>query len=146
MNEYKTVVCGFPGVGKSHLAKINGWHDSDSSAFSWRSPGVQHPEFPANYIDHIASLSGVVLASSHDIVRGALVKAGIPYWLCYPRMDCRDEYIERYRVRGSSSEFIKLLDKMWCEWITGMETDVGCVGRWVLGPGEFMSDVIRLEK
>ena len=61
------LVCGFPGVGKSHLCRKMGWHDSDSSQFSHRDG------WPNNYIEHLKSLRGVALVSTHKEVRAALV-------------------------------------------------------------------------
>ena len=140
-NNVTTVVCGFPGVGKSHLSKQCRWHDSDSSKFSWLEPKVRNPAFPANYTDHIRSLSGVVLASSHLNVRDALFEAGIPFWLLYPTPDCKAEYLERYRRRGSPESFLELLDKNWDDWILGMDTEVRDAGRFLLRPGFYAADV-----
>ena len=138
------VVCGFPGVGKSFLCKTNGWHDSDSSKFSWSSPGVRHADFPSNYISHIQSLSGVVLASSHKVVRDALAAAGIPFWLCYPSRECCDEYVHRYVTRGSPQSFVDLLKSQWGAWTLEMSLEHRCVSRYVLGPGQYAADVLKL--
>jgi adenylate kinase len=75
------VVSGFPGVGKSTLfaqAKGRRILDSDSTDFSWADAAkkVRHPNWPQNYIDHIRNNLGradIILVSSHDVVRDALV-------------------------------------------------------------------------
>lgn len=139
-----TVICGFPGIGKSFLSKKNGWNDSDSSNFSWTSPGIRNPLFPTNYIEHIRSIDGVVLASSHKVVRDALAESSIPFWICYPFIECKGEYLERYRLRGSPESFLKLLENNWSTWIKEMEQESRCSGRIVLNPGQYISDVLTL--
>lgn len=148
-------ICGFPGIGKSHLSREHGWPDSDSSKFSWVKPvqeikpldltagrfeKIRHPEWPNNYLDHIKSISGPVLVSTHEEIRDLLSNAGFRFWVCYPERCCKQEYLQRYRDRGSSLEFIHLLDQKWDEWITGLEQDTRPAGRIVLKPGEFASD------
>lgn len=142
------VVCGFPGVGKSFMSAERGWADSDSSEFSWVGEGKdkkRNPEFPQNYMFHVIDLildnpSAVVMCSTHKDVRDALVANKIPFTLVYPSWDCKEEYIERYRTRGSSPTFIALLDKMWTAWIAEMETEDRAVKKVVLRAGEYLKD------
>lgn len=134
-------VCGFPGVGKSHAARIRGWSDSDSSLFSWSSPGVRNPEWPSNYISHLRSAGGVVLVSTHEEVRAALFLHGLPFVLCYPQRCCKDEYIGRYRSRGSAEGFCLLVEKMWDDWLYGLESDRRACRHVVLGPGQYLGDI-----
>ena len=130
------LVCGFPGVGKSHLCRKTGWHDSDSSQFSHRG------EWPNNYIEHLRGLEGVALISTHKEVRDALADAGIPFDICYPSRELKQDYLARYKQRGSPATFVALLDHMWDEWITEMDEETRCEKRIVLRAGEFASDVI----
>lgn len=119
------VISGFPGIGKSWLfnnqeslnLKVS---DSDSSEFSWLSPGVRNPAFPGNYIDHIKQAIkdfDVVLVSSHDVVRDALKAAGIEFITVYPHMDDKEEYIKRFIERKSTDAFVKLITDNWSDWI-----------------------------
>jgi len=142
------ITCGFPGIGKSYLTEINGHftYDSDSSKFSWLEPGVRNPAFPQNYLDYIKTLSGLVLVSSHKIVRDALAEAGAEFWVCYPERKCKGEYLERYRLRSSPKTFIDLLDSKWDEWITEMEDENRCFRRIVLAPGQYISDISNFIK
>ena len=130
------LVCGFPGIGKSHLCRKAGWHDSDSSQFSSRD------RWPSNYIAHLRGLEGVALVSTHKEVRDALAEAGMAFELCYPSRELKQDYLARYKQRGSPATFIKLLDRMWDEWITEMENEKRCAGRIILREGDFASDVI----
>lgn len=109
--------------------------DSDSSKFDKR-------HFPQNYIEHIKSAiedNKVVLASSHDTVRNALIKEKIPFTLVYPDVSLKEEYIERYSKRGSPEAFIKLISSNWEKWLEECEDlSSPLVTKVKLKSGEFL--------
>jgi hypothetical protein len=149
MSKDTLVVSAFPGTGKTWVYANQGPDqvvlDSDSSLFSWASPGVRSPDFPGNYIQHVKDKIGqvdIIFVSSHKAVRDALVAAGIPFTLVYPEMDLRAEYLERYRRRGSSEDFVTMIGSNWAGFITELEDQEGCE-HVVLGADEMMSDVIN---
>ena len=135
------VVCGFPGVGKSTLFKeLNDSGvkvlDSDSSTFDKK-------EFPDNYIKHIKDKTAegyTILASSHDVVRDALIANDMKFTLIYPDKSLKAEYLKRYKERGSPEPFITLLDNNWDKWI-GQCDDLTheLVSKVVLKAGEFLT-------
>ena len=137
------LVSAFPGCGKSHLFKNKGNKvilDSDSSTFD-------KSEFPKNYIKHIKENIGkadVILISSHDVVRDALLVNGIKFTLVYPDITIKDEYIQRYIDRGNNEQFVKLLKENWETWIADMEKQKGCK-HIKLQSGQYLSDVIKLK-
>ena len=114
----KTIISGFPGIGKSYCfdnVKDIDISDSDSSKFD-------KANFPQNYIEHIKNLTNeYALVSSHATVRDALTQEKIPFILVYPDISLKDEYIERYKARGSSAVFIELVNNNWAGWITELE-------------------------
>lgn len=137
-----TVVSGFPGIGKSHFfnrqqelgLKVM---DSDSSKFP-------KDNFPQNYMQHIGEAMyqcDYLLVSSHDAVRRALVDAGVVYTLVYPHISLKDEYMRRYKERGSPQPFLDLMEKNWDSFVTGCINQTGCK-HVVLQAGQYMSDVI----
>lgn len=121
------VICGFPGVGKSYLTTCHAGdleiHDSDSSSYKGRV---------SEYVDHIESLSGIVLVSTHQEVRDELARREIPYELCFPDLRLKDEYLRRFRHRGNDDAFVELLDKNWDDWILGLFSDRRCVEKHIL--------------
>ena len=143
------IISGFPGVGKSTLFGQFGnlkILDSDSSKFSWENQAerIRHPQWPMNYIEHIRENQGkvdIILVSSHDVVRHALVEAGIEFELVYPGLEMKNEYISRYVDRGNSTAFVKLLEGNYEIWIAELMSQMGCIHR-PLGSGQFLSDVI----
>lgn len=148
-NKKAIVISGFPGIGKSHFFRLmekSGKRvlDSDSSNFSWIEKGVRHPDFPQNYINHIKDnlhTSDIILVSSHNIVRDALVKNNIPFILVYPNRSIKEEYINRYKIRGSDNNFIDLLQKNWDNFIDDCENQIGCE-KIIINSGEYLSDKI----
>ena len=133
------IIAAFPGTGKSYLSnKHPHISDSDSSRFDKRY-------FPGNYLDHIQALYDRGLCSfvsSHALVREGLVKRGLPFLLAYPDHSCKAEYLERYRLRGSSESFINLLDANWDAWLDECVAQKGC-GHLVLTEGVYLSDAIQ---
>lgn len=109
------IISGFPGIGKTYLfnTSINNpmslnlkISDSDSSKFD-------KDNFPNNYIEHILKIKDeydIVLVSSHKSVRDELIKRDIPFVLVYPDKELKSIFMDRYKNRGSSEEFIKFME------------------------------------
>jgi len=144
------LISGFPGIGKSHFFRVmqkDGSKkvlDSDSTNFSWIEKGVRNPDFPNNYINHIKNnmdKADIILISSHDVVRNALVQNKIPFILVYPDRNIKEEYIARYRQRGSDEKFVKLLEDNWDKFIDDCEKQKGCK-HVIIHSGEYLSDKI----
>lgn len=137
----QNVFSGFPGIGKSSVFRDSQGYrvaDSDSSTFP------KGDAFPANYLTHIQETRptvDILLVSSHDIVRDEMEEYGIPFYLVYPTMDQKQDYMQRYRERGSPEPFLDLMDKNWDKFITGCQQQDGCT-HVVLQKGQYLSDVI----
>lgn len=138
-----TVVCGFPGVGKSRAHREFGWADSDSSQFSWLDgprKRARNPDFPRNYIEHLWGLEGIVMASTHEEVRDGLYNAGLPFLLVYPSKDQKAEYLERYRARGNDEAFILMIEQNWDRWIDALDQETRAAGRIIPAHGRYLTD------
>lgn len=156
-------ISAFPGVGKSFIHKNaldlglypltkEGYactrqirrvgqtvvYDSDSSTFD-------KANFPGNYIQHLKDIIQretpdpfIVLMSSHDTVRAGMREAGIPYTLVFPSRELKEEYLVRYKDRGSSEQFIKFIDTNWDDLIDSCEQDPS--DKIILGPTEYLNN------
>jgi hypothetical protein len=122
------IISAFPGTGKSYYNSKYPYTtiDSDSSNFSWvkdedgNNTKLRNPEFPQNYINHIKENIGkfeFIFVSSHKEVRDALLDECIFFYLVYPSMDRKEEFIERYRKRGNDENFIQLVSNNWDKWM-----------------------------
>lgn len=134
-----TIISAFPGVGKTYLYNSRSHVlDSDSSKFD-------KSDFPRNYIEHIKSNifdADLILVSSHEVVRKELEKQKMYFTLVYPAPSLKEEYLQRYRDRGSSQAFIDLIDKNWDDWLYEITSQRGC--RHVeLKSGEYLIDVLK---
>lgn len=109
------IISAFPSIGKSTFYKENriSYSDSDSSKFNKKN-------FPKNYVEHIKSLIGkkqLILVSSHIEVRDALVKEGIKFIYVIPSLDRKEEFLNNYRERGNTKEFIDNVNTNWERWL-----------------------------
>lgn len=141
--ELKSIVCSaFPGTGKTYYCAgdyqpVDFAIDSDSSKFDKQ-------DFPQNYIEHIKNSLGKhsrIFVSSHQEVRSALIQNEIEFTLVYPDVSLKNEYIERYKKRGSNNSFIKLINDNWDDWISQLQNQKGCK-HIVLKSGQFISNVL----
>jgi adenylate kinase family enzyme len=139
----RTVVSGFPGVGKSTARNRPGFVDLDSSSFSKNWKGEVPSNWPYNYMNAIQCHvdDEIVFVSSHEVVREALEKDGLPYVLVYPEKDCLDEYMDRYRNRGSSEQFIDLIRSNWDAWLDKLADDGNATMHIKLKKGQYASDI-----
>jgi len=119
------IISAFPGTGKTRYQKEHPETclDSDSSLFSWIEVGgvkTRNPDFPNNYIAHIKENIGkyeIILVSSHDVVRDALLDNCLFFYLIYPDSYSKEEYLKRYVDRGNDDAFVKLLTDNWDKWL-----------------------------
>jgi len=143
----KIVISAFPATGKSYYCSNGDWSqyvsdgfccDSDSSLFD-------KSDFPNNYMTHIKNRIDEnyyrIFVSSHKEVREALIDNKIEFTLVYPSIDLKEEYIARYKDRGSSDSFIDLVSSNWDAWINECVNQKGCE-HIVLKSGEYLSNVI----
>lgn len=131
------VISAFPACGKSYKVKnYNGkpytMLDSDSSNFSWikdelgNNTKVRNLEFPNNYIKHIKDNIGkvdVIFVSSHKEVRQALRDNNIKYFMVYPTIDMKEEFLKRMKDRGNTEEFIKMFEDKFEEFVIEIEEE-----------------------
>lgn len=136
-NKVRTrIIAAFPGTGKSYYHKQypDTTLDSDSSNFSWvkKAEGdkTRNPNFPDNYIKHIKENIGkyeFIFVSTHKEVREALLENCIFFYLLYPEVQDKEEFLKRYIDRGNDDAFVKLLDQNWEDWIRECRlTTSGC--------------------
>lgn len=142
------ILSAFPGTGKTFYANNFGdkeVYDPDSSSFSKLFDGSLNPEFPNNYVAYLMEIINdykVIFVSTNIEVRKALKKLGVNYVLVYPKRELKQEYLERYKSRGSPKAFLNKLNDGWDLWVSDMEEEGDCK-RIVLSEGEFISDYIE---
>jgi hypothetical protein len=137
------LISAFPATGKTSYCNFDympeGFAcDSDSSKFD-------KTNFPENYIEHIKEMisNGYsrIFVSSHKDVRDALLSNDMPFVLIYPKIDLKEEYLNRYKNRGNSEAFIKLISDNWENWINECKNQKGCF-HIELESNQFIANVI----
>ncbi|KAK4031283.1 hypothetical protein C8A01DRAFT_21477 [Parachaetomium inaequale] len=143
------IISAFACSGKSWLsqhAKQLGYTvvDLDSSAFSFRN-GTRNPNFLQDYIAEIRSKAQqkiILLVSTHDEVRKALVDSRLWYALVYPKKTLKKEWLQRMVARGSPPQLVAIFDKNWDLFIAQCMNQQGCV-HFPLGPQKYLADISR---
>jgi peptide subunit release factor 1 (eRF1) len=148
-----TIICaGFTGVGKTHLIKSNpnlSCMESESSNFTdnrgtnMRLISEEKSEWPLNYLKHIKNNIGkydIIFVSTHKELREALEENNLDYILIYPSIELKEEYLERYKNRHSSDDYVKLINKNWDTWVNQLNNE-NCK-KIMLNSNEYLSDVI----
>jgi hypothetical protein len=61
-----------------------------------------------------------IFVSTHEEVREALLDNCIFFYVIYPDCVDKEKYIERFKKRGNTTDFVKLLDEKWDEWLLAL--------------------------
>lgn len=107
------IICGFPGTGKSMMAKFSRWVDLESTPFSRCGQWLLYAAVAKNMSDN----GHTVMVSTHKEVIDALEQLEAHYTVIVPPLSDLDAYRLRYDQRGSSYGFIVKLADNWTEWI-----------------------------
>ena len=153
------IVCAFPATGKTtaicQADKLGIVAcDSDSEDHHWidrnvpREEREERPDWIQSYVAHLQKATAendFVFASTHDVVREALVANEVPFVVVYPTKDQKEEFLSRVNNRstGLCGEFgLNLLTKMWDIWLEQMESQSAC-GRVILQNQQYLADVLE---
>jgi len=147
------IVAGFPGVGKSHMFREMGLElelaDSDSSDFSWikdkdgNNTDKRNPNFITDYEKHITGLVewyDIIFISTHADVLSSM--SDIIDYILIPDIKSKDEYIKRYKRRGSPDAFITFLSKNWDDFLGEIIRLYGDKV-YVMPSGEYLIDSMK---
>lgn len=130
------IICGFPGTGKSTMAKFSQWVDLESTPFK------KNWILYAEVAKHMNDNGYTVMVSTHAEMLKALEQIEARYTVVIPPITDKETYLHRYNTRGNTSDFIKLLEDNWEVWIsdiikkpTVLKTIVilpkdGCIKTW----------------
>ena len=125
----------FCGTGKSWLClkKPNFFIEFEG----WK---YQDGDFPDNYIQDIEKGLGTkkkVLIDTNPVVLKKLFQSGIKIRLFYPKNNIKSKYINTFVERGSSKDFIEMLNKNWDKWIDELKEQRYCE-QIILGDKEYL--------
>lgn len=106
------IICGFPGTGKSTMAKFSRWVDLESTPFEkdW--------ERYAKVAKHMSDNGYTVMVSTHRELLAMFEQMEVSYMVIIPPITDKEIYLHRYDMRGNSYDFIRQLDTNWQQWIS----------------------------
>lgn len=112
------IICGFPGIGKSFVAKnYHGFVDLESTPFK------KNWNLYTDVAIHMNNNGYHVLMSSHKEVRDMLLSKNVGFSVIIPLIEDKETYMKRYKTRGNTEEFIKFLDENYEKFITEIMDD-----------------------
>lgn len=155
------IIACYAGVGKSTFAKRYPEETMDlySMPFSWILPEktdgefenvkaapylLRNPAFPDNYIAAILEneqkYKYVLIPTIEWVLRRLYCEYKMPYVICYPRSELKEEYRNRYIARGNTLDFMDVFTEQWEDRISSLMQDRS--GSHIqLGSGQFLTDV-----
>lgn len=144
-NQGSLVVMGFPGSGKTHFFKealVSNLRVVDCDMVM-DPKDKQGSDYVKLTLDAMKNGVDVMLLISHPWIRKALEEANIMYVLSYPNHGDKNEYMRRYRERGSSDEFITRLDENWDKWIDSCVEETFPIRIASPGPDWTITDTVK---
>jgi len=149
MKKQGVVICGFPGIGKSYLAKRHkNVVDLDLGDFQFlnydhsksRADLRPNPNFPQNYCEAVLNSKekyDFVLACYSGELWQFLQSKGIEFFLAIPKKTGWRYLEERFKARGNDDEFIKIVKQSFLQ--ESAKTDANIL--W-LEDGEFLENAL----
>ena len=153
------IIAAYAGTGKTTLAKqcpdefvdfICMPHKyeladdaGESEAGKANPENIMRDDWPYNYVAAIINAMGGgkhLIIPSDMFVLMLLQAKSIPYILCYPKREAREEYRRRFLARGNTQEFIDIFIGRWDGFMDSLEGD-SHGKHLVLEPGAYLSDV-----
>ena len=110
------IICGFPGIGKSTLAKSSNWVDLESTPFE--KDWIRY----AKVAKHMNDNGYNVMVSTHFQLLEQFEQMEVKYTVIIPSFTDVSIYKDRYIKRGNNIDFITQIEKNWDKWIQDIIT------------------------
>ena len=160
----RVIVCG-PAIGKTYLAEHDQRFvdlDNERAKYKYGLYGktlreleegklnrgeIIHSdssEYIINLLQKELADGKCVLLSYHEKILNYVKQNSIPYCLVFKGLECKDEIIERMRVRGNPEKFIEVYDdnQRWKEFYEINLNDKDATFKIELKKGEYLSDLV----
>lgn len=129
------VICGYPGIGKSYLTRVNSRFEdcffSENYYFD-KQKLIEHPLFPGNYIESIFNAfdnGKIVVCAMNPKAREIFDFLNKKYFVIYPSLEEKERYFDVYDNRDDVREWIGMNKIVWDEKIDMLQNLVvpnGC--------------------
>ena len=122
------IICGFPGVGKTTMAKFSNWIDLESTPFE------KNWQLYANVAKHMSNSGYTVMVSTHEDMLNALEQIEASYTVVIPHPLDKSTYMGRYIRRGDDQHFIDNIMDHWDVWIRNILKEPSVLKRVIVLP------------
>lgn len=148
-------IWSFPGTGKSTVPQsIPDVLDADSRLYQFigatprmlhdaaaQARTVPNPEYPDNYFNYFENAgSTYVLLNCHVSLLPRLPNEN--FFLVYPDISLKDEYLRRYRDRGDNDSFISYMDESFADMIHAIES-YPCRKLRITDEHTYLTDILK---
>lgn len=122
------IICGFPGVGKSMMAKFSHAVDLESTPFE--KDWMRY----AKVAKHMQDSGYVVMVSTHKELLDCFEQMEVPYTVVVPHIDDLKTYVRRYEARGNNAKFVQKVVENWNEWLHQIHSKLSVLRTVVILP------------
>jgi hypothetical protein len=145
------IISAFIASGKTWLTahskslSISGYKvlDLDSTMFP-KVDGQRTSGFKEAYIAKVKQSiapNTIILLSTHEEIRSALVEEGLNFALVYPPEDLKEEWMGRLHARSSPQSLVDIVHRNWSSMLGECADQGGCT-QFVLQRGQYLSDIM----
>ena len=101
-------------------------------------------EWPNNYFKALKSVLDKYdyILVADEIVNDFLITNKYEYWIVYPDISLKEEYLNRCKNRGNNEEFIYWYSRLWDEWINISKNDLHASKHIELKSNQYLEDVL----
>ena len=135
-----TIIAAFPGTGKTFLCATTNIKAVEIEYWKYKDKGLQN-RYIKDIKKHLGTVEYIFIATDPEGLR-LLYNEGLKITLVYPRIDLRNEYLDRYIRRSDSVDFIGAFMKYWEPWINELIHNEDHT-HIILHSGEYLIDVIN---
>jgi len=135
------IIAAWCGTGKTHFCR----NTKGAIEFEcWKYDKESFPDNELRDIEDQRDKVDYIFISTNIVALDALSEKGIEYILVYPQRGLKEEYLNRYRERGSHIDFIGTMDRYWDGWMTECEENTQPEETYRLGAGEYIAEIHQL--
>lgn len=158
------IIAAFSGVGKTYFCnQVEDSKDFVCMPYKYFLPNITcsplegekvkadrsleiNLEYPQNYInallENMNKYKYLVIPSDSRVLKG-IEDQSIPYILCYPETNAKEEYRKRYQQRGNTDDFIDVFIGSWNDFMEYLRKDKYGV-HVVLNEKEYLLDAKKI--
>jgi hypothetical protein len=136
----KTIICAaFCGSGKTFICEKTDIKAIEIEYWKYIEKGIQK-QYIKDIKKQLGKVDYIFISTDPESLK-LLNKEGLDIILIYPENELREEYLNRYIERDSSTDFIGSFMKYWNPWINELKEQKG--KHIVLKKDQYLLDILK---